>query len=99
MVLTPEQREIGRRTFLKALSGTPALAMLGAASAMQGPVRGGPVRIGFIGVGGQGRALLGRVNPAFGQVLAMADINPASLQKADEVLAKRGQPAARHYTE
>jgi len=99
MVLTPEQREIGRRTFLKALSGTPALAVLGVASAMEGPVRGGPVRIGFIGVGGQGRALLGRVNPAFGQVLAMTDINPASLKKADEILAKRGQPPAKHYTE
>ena len=99
MILTPEQRAIGRRNFLKAVAGTPALATLGAVSAMQGPVRGGPVRLGVIGVGGQGRALLGRVNPAFGEVKAIADINPASLAKADEVLATRKQSPATHYVE
>lgn len=36
MNLTPEQRELGRRNFL----------------------RGGPVRVGFIGVNGQGRVLV-----------------------------------------
>ena len=97
MILTPEQRAIGRRNFLRAIAATPALATLNA-SAMQG-VRGGPVRLGFIGVGGQGRALLGRVNPGFGTVAAMADINPDSLAKADEVLARRRQPAAKHYVE
>jgi predicted dehydrogenase len=99
MVLTPEQRAIGRRNFMKALAGTPALAALGAAAAAKGPVRGGPVRLGFIGVGGQGRALLGRVNPAYGDVVAITDINPASLMKADEVLAKRKQHPATHYVE
>jgi predicted dehydrogenase len=99
MLLTPEQRALGRRNFLKALAGTPALAALGTTAAMKAPVRGGPVRIGFIGVGGQGRALLGRVNPAYGTVVAMADINPASLAKGDEVLAKRKQAPAVHYVE
>lgn len=98
MILTPEQRDIGRRTFLKAISGTPAAAMLGAVPAAQTP-SGGPVRIGFIGIGGQGRALLGRVNPASGAVLALADINPDSLKKADAVLSDRHQPAARHYSD
>src|SRR6185436_21171423 len=83
---------------LKALAGTPALATLGAAPA-QAPVRGGPVRLGFIGVGGQGRALLGRVHPAHGTVVAIADINPMSLTKADEVLAMRRQAPATHYVE
>lgn len=99
MILTPEQRALGRRNFMKALVGTPALATLGAASAKPEPVRGGPVRLGFIGVGGQGRALLGQVSPAFGEVKAMADINPASLAKADDILAQRKQPPARHYVE
>jgi predicted dehydrogenase len=98
MILTPENRQIGRRNFIKALAGAPALAALDAAPRSD-PVRGGPVRIGFIGVGGQGRALLGNVNPAFGRVVAMADINPASLQKADEVLAKREQPHAAQYVD
>ena len=43
--LTPEQEALGRRNFLKALAGTPALAALGAAAATRGPVRGGPVKV------------------------------------------------------
>ena len=78
MILTPEQRAIGRRTFMKALAGTPALATLDVASATPQPLRGGPVRLGFIGLGGQGRALLGQVSPSCGEVTAMADSNPAS---------------------
>jgi predicted dehydrogenase len=99
MTLTPEQRAIGRRNFMKALAGTPAIAALGVAAAARGPVRGGPVRVGFIGVGGQGRALLGHVDPAFADVRGLCDINPTSLAKADEVLARRKRPAVRHYVE
>ena len=58
MNLTPEQMELGRRNFLKVLAGTPAMAALGAAAALRGPVPGGRVRLAFIGVGAQGRALL-----------------------------------------
>ena len=99
MQLTDEQQAIGRRNFLKALAGTPALGLLGAAAAMKGPVPGGPVRLGIIGVGGQGRALLNNIDPAFGDLKAMADINPDSLKRADEVLLKRKLPAATHYVE
>ncbi len=99
MILTPEQRAIGRRNFLKALAGTPALATLGAAAAMRGPVRGGPVRLGLIGAGGQGRALLAAVNPAFADVRALCDINPASLERADAALVKRKAQPTRHYVE
>jgi predicted dehydrogenase len=98
MILTATNRAIGRRNFLQALAGTPALTALGTAP-MIGPVHGGPVRLGVIGVGGQGRALLAAVNPAFGHVVAIADVNPASLQKADDVLATRRQRPARHYVE
>jgi predicted dehydrogenase len=97
MNLTPEQQELGRRNFLKALAGTPALAALGAAAALKGPVRGGPVRLGFVGLGAQGRVLLGETDPAFGEVRALCDINPAHLARADEILTKAGKPAARHY--
>ena len=99
MNLTPEQQELGRRNFLKALAGTPALAALGAAAALTGPVRGGPVRLGFVGLGGEGRILLGQTDATFAEVRALCDINPAQLAKADEVLAKAGKPAARHYEE
>src|SRR5919109_3434849 len=99
MHLTPEQETLGRRTFLKALAGTPALGLLGAAAVMKGPVRGGPVRLGIIGVGGQGRALLNNVDPAFGEIHAACDINPSALVRADEALQKRSLPAPRHYVE
>jgi predicted dehydrogenase len=97
MSLTPEQQALGRRNFLRVLAGTPALAALGAAAALKGPVRGGPVRLGFIGVGGQGRTLLRNTDPAFAEVRALCDINPAHLTKTDEILAEAKKPPARHY--
>ena len=99
MTMTPEKAAEGRRNFLKILAGTPALAALGVTAAMKGPVRGGPVRVGFIGVGGQGRVLLSNVDPAFAEVRALADINPASLTRADEVLARNKVAPARHYAD
>jgi predicted dehydrogenase len=97
--LTPEQQLVGRRAFLRALAGTPAVAALGGAIALRGPVKGGPVRLAFVGLGVQGRQLLGQVDPAFGEVRALCDINPAQLRRADEVLAAQGRPPARHYSE
>ena len=99
MNLTPEQMATGRRNFLKTIAGVPAVAALGAAAAAKGPVKGGRVRVGFIGLGGQGRALLGRVDHNTVEVKALADIRPDSLAAADAVLQKAGQPAAKHYVE
>ena len=89
MQLTPEQQTIGRRNFLKAVAGVPALAGLGTAAALKGPVRGGPVRVGFIGLGGEGRVLLAQVDPAYAQVLALADINPTSSRRPMRSLRRR----------
>jgi predicted dehydrogenase len=98
MSLTPEQKDLGRRNFLRVMAGTPALAALGAATAIQGPVRGGPVRRGLVGLGGEGRnALLKNVDPAFGQVRALCDIHPGQLALADKILADAKQPPAKHY--
>ena len=97
MNLTPEQEALGRRNFLKALAGTPALAAFGAAAAFKGPVRGGPVRVGFIGLGGQGRALLRNTDAAFTEVRAMCDVNPKHLAAADEILRSASKPPAKHY--
>jgi predicted dehydrogenase len=99
MNLTPEQQTVGRRNFLKAVAGVPALAGLGAAAVARGPVAGGPVRVGFVGLGGEGRVLLAQVDPAFADVRALCDINPAQLLRADEVLAKTGKPKAAHYAD
>src|SRR6185436_8665059 len=99
MNLTPEQVASGRRNFLKAVAGVPAVAALGAAAIARGPVKGGRVKVGFIGVGGQGRALLTRTDHNFVEVKALADIRPDSLAAADEILKKAGQPPAKHYVE
>jgi predicted dehydrogenase len=99
MNLTPEQQALGRRNFLKVLAGTPALAALGTAAAVKGPVKGGPVRLGYVGLGGQGRVLLEQTDPAFGEVRALCDVNPTSLARADEALKKSGRPPARHYAD
>ena len=99
MNLTPEQIVQGRRNFLKALAGTPAVAALGIAAAVRGPVPGGRVRLGFIGVGAQGRAQLGNVDPIYGEVRALCDINPSQLALADGVLEKNKMPPARHYAD
>jgi predicted dehydrogenase len=97
--LTPEEQAHGRRSFLRAVAGVPVLAGLGAATLARGPVAGGPVRIGYIGVGGEGRVLLGQTDAQYAHVVAMADINPAQLALADAVLAKNSQPKAVHYAE
>ena len=99
MNLTPEQMATGRRNFLRTIAGVPAVAALGAAAINKGPVRGERLSVGFIGVGGQGRALLSRVDHSVVEVKAMADIRPDSLAAADEVLKKANQPPAKHYVE
>ena len=90
MNLTPEQMDQGRRNFLRIAAATPAVAVLGISAALRGPVPGGPVKVGFVGVGSRGRTLLNLVDPAYAQVRAFTDINPSSLQKADEVLKTNG---------
>jgi predicted dehydrogenase len=103
MILTPAQQMLGRRNFLKALAGTPALAALGG-SAIKSQAPAKPVRIGFIGVGGQGRSLLaatatGAVATGFAEIRALADINPGQLTVSREQLAKYKIPAPRVYAE
>ena len=99
MNLTPEQQELGRRNFMRVLAGTPALAALGAAAAVKGPVRGGPVRLGFVGLGAQGRVLLEQTDPRYGEVVAVCDINPLPLQKADASLVQTGRQPLKHYAD
>jgi predicted dehydrogenase len=99
MNLTPEQKERGKRNFLRAVSTAPAQESVRALTALAEPFKSRPVRVGFVGVGQQGRVLLGRSDPAYADVRAMADINPAQLAAADDVLQKAGRPAATHYAD
>jgi predicted dehydrogenase len=103
MMLTPEQQALGRRNFLKVLAGTPALAAL-AGTTIEGHSLRQPVRLGFIGVGGQGRSLLnaaaaGAIATGYADVRALADINPAQLTLAAQQLASHNIAPPRQYGE
>jgi predicted dehydrogenase len=97
--LTPEQKEQGRRNFLRTIAEGPGMAAVKEATAVAAPPRFKPVRVGLLGTGNQGRALLARHDPAYAEVRALCDINPAQLAEADETLKKAGCPSARHYSE
>ena len=76
MNLTEEQKTIGRRNFLKAVAGVPALAVLGGAALTRGPVHGGPVRIALVGTGDMGKGLLSQYQKEFCDLKALCDLNP-----------------------
>ena len=99
MVLTPEEIALGRRNFMKALAGVPPLVAFGAAAALRGPRRGGPVKAGFIGPGLHGKTLLGQCRKEFIDLRAVCDINPQRRDEASDSLVKRGWAAPRKYEE
>ena len=77
MYLTEEQKTIGRRNFLMAVAGVPALVALGNAAPRPQAVRGGPVKIAMIGTGGMGRELLTRYQKELSDLRAVCDVNPS----------------------
>jgi predicted dehydrogenase len=99
MNLPAELKEQGRRNFLKAVAGSPILAGLAGAVAMQGPKSGGPVRAGIIGVGGEGKTLLGQIQKGWIDLRAITDINPTHAAAAAEGLAGKGWAKPTVYTE
>src|SRR5262245_14538397 len=97
MNLTDEQKEQGRRNFLKAIAGTPALVALGAAAIARGPIKGGPVKAAFIGTGGMGSNHLKQCQKEYIDLRALCDINPGRRQTAAQNLVKSGWPQPREY--
>jgi predicted dehydrogenase len=97
MNLTDEQKEQGRRNFLKAIAGTPALAALGAAAIARGPIKGGPVKAAVIGTGGMGGNHINQCQKEFIDLRALCDINPARRQRAAQGMVKAGWPQPREY--
>ncbi len=97
MNLTDEQKEQGRRNFLKVLAGTPALAALGAAVAARGPLKGGPVKAAVIGTGGMGRGLTGQCQKEFIDLRAICDINPKRRGAIAESMVKAGWAEPKQY--
>src|SRR5687768_15458946 len=90
MNLSPEQQEIGRRNFFKAVAGIPALAALGGAAMMKGPKKGGPVKAALVGAGSEGKVLLNQCQKQWIDIRALCDINPLHSKTAAEGLEKKG---------
>src|SRR6266699_3820646 len=97
MNLTEEQKTLGRRNFLKAAAGAPALVALGAAALTRGPVRGGPVKFALIGTGDMGRGHLGQYQKEFLDLKAVCDINPKRRASAVDFMVKAGWPKPNEY--
>jgi predicted dehydrogenase len=95
MNLSPEERRIGkqnfdeavgttRRDFLKGsvLAGGVAAAGLGAVYFGYDGKIDDRLRVGIIGTGDEGNVLIGALNPAYIDVVAIADIRPYSIHRA-----------------
>jgi len=92
MKLTEENKELGRRNFIKAVAATPvAGALIWKASSMT------PVRAGIIGIGGQGGVLLENAPPSHIRISAVCDIYPKSRERALKIAQERHDPQAQAY--
>ncbi|HEY6802997.1 MAG TPA: Gfo/Idh/MocA family oxidoreductase [Pyrinomonadaceae bacterium] len=97
MNLTEEQKTLGRRNFIKAVAGVPALVALGGVALTRGPVRGGPVKLALVGNGDMGKAHLNQYQKEFTDLKALCDINPKRRAVAVDILVKNGWPKPNEY--
>jgi predicted dehydrogenase len=98
MNLTDEMKDRGRRNFLKAIAGAPALAALGVAAVTEGPVKGGPVKLALVGTGDMGNGHLRQLQKNHVDLRALCDINPRRRGAAADSLVKGGWPRPHEYT-
>jgi predicted dehydrogenase len=94
MNLSSEQKQVGmdnyyeatgvsRRDFMKGIIATGAVTGAGLGAAYFGYTGvDNPVRIGVIGTGDEGNVLINAMNPAYHQVVAIADIRPYNIHRA-----------------
>ena len=97
MNLTAEQKKTGRRNFLKAVAGLPALVALGGVALSRGPVRGGPVKIALVGTGDMGKGLLSNYQREYCDLKALCDVNPKRRAAQVEAMVKKGWPKPNEY--
>ncbi len=65
--MTEQERQVGRRNFIKAAATLPAAgALIWKAASLN------PIRAGIIGPGGQGRVLMENANPSFIKFVGVA---------------------------
>lgn len=94
-MLTPEQKTIGRRNFLKAAATLPAVAAFGAVHSIAQPVR-----CGIIGGGNydsEGRVLMENAPTDVMKIVAVAEIFEHNRNMALDVLRRRYDPNPTGY--
>lgn len=92
MTLTPEQKIIGRRNFLKAAATLPA-----AGAVAYQAYQVGPVPAAFVGTGIQGRILIGNTDPKYIALHGVYDIRPDSRSNALIEASKAGHKPKTMY--
>ncbi len=101
MVLTDEQRQIGRENFSDAV-GFTRRELLGLGASLPAAaafyfgyenMKGDPVRVGIIGTGDQGCAHIASINPDYLKVVAVCDIRPNSQKRVRIALENKYGPA------
>ena len=97
MNLSEEQKTLGRRNFIKAVAGVPALVALGGVALTRGPVRGGPVKIALVGTGDMGKGLLAQYQKEYCDLKALCDINPKRRAAQVEAMVNKGWPKPNEY--
>ncbi|MDP8246030.1 MAG: Gfo/Idh/MocA family oxidoreductase [Candidatus Hinthialibacter antarcticus] len=71
MQLTAEQKDVGRRNFLKAAATLPAVGAFSMTA-----TNAGPIKVGVVGTGMEGRILMNVMNPKYVFINALCDIRP-----------------------
>ncbi len=103
MNLNEQQRQIGRDNFASALRYTRREVLAGFAAVPAvtafywgyGSMKGSPVKAAIIGVGGQGRAQIGSINPEYVDIVAFSEIRPSHQKRARQALEAKYGNAAR----
>ena len=95
-----EKSGTDRRNFIKTSAGAGLfLATAGLAGAGTACSSDRPVRIGFVGVGGRGTAMLKVALSIEGvQIVAVCDIVPEKVERAQRLVEKAGQPKPEGFT-
>lgn len=92
--MTEQERQVGRRNFIKAAATLPAAgALIWKAASLN------PIRAGIIGPGGQGRVLMENANPSFIKFVGVCDIYQPNLQKGLDIAHRLYDPGAQGYAD
>lgn len=92
MQLTPEQKLIGRRNFMKAAAVLPPVAAFGLTAWNKGPVKAA-----IIGTGVEGRILISQTNPKYVQIVAFSDIRSDNAEIGRQFIVNGGHTNTPKY--